>query len=151
MLDVFGSEKQAHGAKTIVGFSGVLVHVKNEALKLAQMVRLTYRRTAENLYELGSEDIYTQITPATGTLNLEYIVSTDITGNTDTSKVLANAGGCTDTGETITLQAGKAQCGGVLANVITCAGCVLTELGWSAQAGRGSFQSSAAYNVGVVA
>lgn len=150
MTDIFGSEKQAHGAKSLVTFSGVLVYIKDQALKLAQRAELRYTRQSSNVYELGSEDVYTVLTPATGTLQLQYIVSLDKAGNTDNAKWLGQNAGCNEAGEVITLQAGKPQCSGELRSIITCSGCVLTELGWSATAGQGAFQTNATYTVGVV-
>lgn len=157
--DIFGSTKTTHGAKSIVNFSGVLLkfEIKTEdsaggdsdnQIHLCQSANLVYQRGTQQVYELGSEDVWTQIGPASGTLALSYIVSS--VAEKDNATYLAQHAGCSEAGETISLAAGKPQCGGKLATAIQAKGCVLTQLGWQATAGQGALTVSAQYTVSAV-
>ena len=121
--------------------SGVAISLNGE-LHLAQSVRIAYQRTVNPIYELGSEDVWMSGAPPTGTVDLE--------------RVVGSAGGifarfrtndpCK--GVTIKIQHGGGC--GASPGVITATDCLLTNLGFNAQAGDIKVVDSAQYSTACI-
>lgn len=127
MADIFGAEKNAHSAEEIVMSSGVLVSIGGP-VHLAQQVNLQYQRQIQPIYELGSEDIWVSITPASGTCTINRAVGQD-----DPYEFVK---GDECKGYDIALGEGKGKCT-KKCPTITATGCYTTSCGLQAQAGQG--------------
>lgn len=142
MADIFKSEKDTKGAGIIVTGAGVLVKIGNSEVALCQSANLTYQRSVQQIYTLGSESVYTQVGPASGTCAISYIVSTK-----SSATQFADTAGCDTNGADIVFTAGTKGCSAALDQTITCKGSVMTSIGWQAAAGQGAFTTSLSYTV----
>lgn len=138
--DIFGIEKVAHGANEIVLSSGVLVKIKDTVV-LAQTANLDYQRTVQPVYELGSEDIWVQVSPAAGSANISRAVSAS-----KNVYVYGIGQGCEP--YDITLSKGKG-CTAQL-DTVTATGCTTTSIGLQVNAGQGFLTETIQAHVGMV-
>lgn len=127
--DIYGAQKNIHGADEIVMSTGVLVSIK-DTVHLAQSVNLNYARQIQPVYELGSEDIWLTLSPASGTCEVSRAVSKD-------QKAFANVHGeeCSK-GYDISIDKGQGSCTADPGS-IHASGCFTQSVGLQAQAGPG--------------
>ncbi len=140
MADIFGADKKVHGADKIVMSSGVKVSFDDD-VKLAQSVDLQYQRQVQPVYELGSEDIWVSLTPASGTCNMSRVVGED------DPYEFVNGDKCD--GYDITLDEGESTCSKELSTV-TATGCHTISCGLQAQAGQGFLTENMQAFVGMI-
>lgn len=144
MADIFGGTRQTHGAKEIVLSHGVLVNISGagggDHVVLAQSVNINYQRTVQPVYEIGSEDIWVMLTPASGTCQLSRAVS-------DQNNVFAYVADKDCNDYEITVGAGKGECTAKAQNAL-CKGCYTQAIGLQVQAGQGFLTESMTSFVG---
>lgn len=74
MADFFGFSKEVKGPGSIASSSAVLVSVGGGKVNLAQSVQIEYSRTIEPHYELGDDNVYFTVAPASGTCDITRLV-----------------------------------------------------------------------------
>lgn len=143
MADIFGYEKSAK-VGGLASPSNVGVFIGNTgALALAQRVELTYGRNVKAITVMGSDSVWMQPGPATGTLSVSRIV-----GEQGAFYGVQDVGPCDTT--TISIAGtGTNNCGGKFGTV-TCTGCMLTKVGLQISVQDQLIMDSAEWNVGGV-
>lgn len=141
MADIFGAQKNVHGADEVVQSSGVLVSI-GETVALAQNLNLQYQRTVQALFELGSEDVYVAVTPGQGTCEVSRFI-------TESSNVYTYVkdDNCQD--YTVDVQAGKGTCTAKVQS-IHASGCHTMSVGEQVQAGQSQLTETMQIFVGMV-
>lgn len=139
MADIFGHSKTVHGPQDLATTSAVLVRVGSGTVKLAQSVRIDYRRTVNPQYELGSEDVYLTIAPASGTCSIERLVGAG-------GALAAFKGSDPCKLESITVASSSAACGSGVGTISMKGIC--TDVGFNAAVGQFTVTDSANYTIG---
>lgn len=143
MADIFGYEKSAK-VGGLPSPSNVGVFIGNTgALALAQTVGLKYGRQVRAVTVLGSDSVWMQPGPASGSLDVTRIV-----GEEGAFAGFQDVGPCDTT--TISIAGTGAQnCGGKFGTV-TCTGCMLTQVGLNISVQDMLVTDSAQWTVGGV-
>lgn len=143
MADVFGYEKAAK-VGGLASPSNVGVFIGNTgALALAQSVRLQYGRQVRAVTTLGSDSVWMQPGPASGTLDVTRIV-----GEEGAFAGYQDVGPCETT--TISIAGtGTSNCGGKFGTV-TCTGCMFTTVGLNISVQDMMIMDNATWTVGGV-
>jgi hypothetical protein len=140
MADVFGYTKTAKGPGNVVSPSMVMVMIDGERVYLAQQCTVQYQRSVSPNYELGSDSVWMTAGHSSGTVQLSRAVGDD--------PLVAPylPGSACDT-QTITVGKGDGACG-MDPGTLTCAGCVLANVGTTLSVSGSIVSDSASWSFG---
>lgn len=139
MAEYFGYTKNIKGPDSIGTTAAVLVKIDGGDVKLAQSVTVEYQRAINPQFELGSEDIYYTIAPASGTCSIERIVgmgkALDCFKPKDPCKL-----------QSITIASGNPTCGAQIGTISMRGICQSVK--FSASVGQFTVTDGATYQIG---
>lgn len=145
MSDIFGYDKGNQSYGGVTGPSFVKVMVDGTKLNFAQSVNLTYGRTVQPVYEIGSGSVWMQPGPAQGTLSINRVVGD---GVFNYGSALPSGDPCKTVN--ITISGDGSTCGGGNFGTVKCKQCMLANVGVTINAGGVTVTDSATFNVGSV-
>lgn len=139
MAEYFGYSKNIKGPDSIGSTSAVLVKIDGSDVKLAQSVSIEYSRNISPQFELGSEDIYYTIAPASGTCTIERLVGEGSALQPFKPKDPCKA-------QTITIASGNPTCGSQIGTITMKGMCQSVK--FNATVGQFTVTDGATYQIG---
>ena len=140
MADVFGYTKVAKGPGNIVAPSMVMVMIDGERVYLAQECRMTYQRTVNPTYELGSDSVWMTAGQSSGACGITLAL-----GNEALVEPYLPGDACST--QTITVGKGDGQCG-MDPGTLTATGCILESVGVNLSVATQVVTDQASWKVG---
>lgn len=143
--DIFGYNKQT-ATGGVMGPNFVTVTIGSASnIHLVQTVNLTYQRTVQPVYEIGSGSVWMQPGPASGSLTLSRVV-----GQSGAFDPIVQPKGQPCGTVDITISGDGAECGGATLGSVKCKQCMPMQVGLTVAVGTATVTDNVVYMVGSV-